>query len=304
MTPESKRRKQATPEVYDFRRPLTLAREHARVLEMAYETFARQWGTQLTARARVHAQVTLTSVQMTSYDEYIRQLSDNTAMILCNVEASSRQNAILQMPIETGLTWLDFMCGGTGIIGTVREYTEIETQLLQDLLHIILGDLGYAFTAIMPVTVAVKSIQYNPQFVQAVPASDAVIVATFQATIGERTDNATLMMPADFLTAALRQADSADNRSPDEQVAREKALADLEAAVSHTPMDVAVRYTPRVVQPREVIGLAVGDTLPLTHLTSRPLEVVIGDAVIARASTGNSGSRLACMVTSIEENTP
>ncbi len=44
---ESARRskKSGPPEVYDFRRPMTLAREHGRVLERAFETYARQWAT-------------------------------------------------------------------------------------------------------------------------------------------------------------------------------------------------------------------------------------------------------------------
>ena len=60
---------QAAAPVYDFRRPTTLAREHARILELAFETFARQWGTQLTAKIRVMCQVGFVSVQMQAYDD-------------------------------------------------------------------------------------------------------------------------------------------------------------------------------------------------------------------------------------------
>ena len=54
MQRETPRRtkKSGSPEVYDFRRPMTLAREHGRVLERAFETYARQWGNQLSARLR------------------------------------------------------------------------------------------------------------------------------------------------------------------------------------------------------------------------------------------------------------
>ena len=67
--------------VYDFRRPTTLAREHSRVLELAFETFARQWGTQLTAKVRVLSQVECLSVQMQTYDEYAASLPATTAMV-------------------------------------------------------------------------------------------------------------------------------------------------------------------------------------------------------------------------------
>ena len=65
MTQAARRTKRsAVPEPYDFRRPMTLAREHGRVLEMAFETYARQWGTLLTSRLRVVAQATLESVEL------------------------------------------------------------------------------------------------------------------------------------------------------------------------------------------------------------------------------------------------
>uniref|UniRef100_UPI0037045857 hypothetical protein n=1 Tax=Vibrio cidicii TaxID=1763883 RepID=UPI0037045857 len=72
--------------VYDFRRPTTLAREHSRVLELAFETFARQWATQLTAKVRVLSQVTCDSVAMQTYDEYAASLPATTAMVLCELE--------------------------------------------------------------------------------------------------------------------------------------------------------------------------------------------------------------------------
>ena len=88
------------PEVYDFARPSTLAREHARVLELAFETFARQWGNQLTARLRVMAQVNLDGLSLSTYDEYVRGLPGTTAMMLCTIE-QSRQTAVVQVPVST-----------------------------------------------------------------------------------------------------------------------------------------------------------------------------------------------------------
>ena len=64
QAPARSRRRTHVPEPYDFRRPMTMAREHARVLEMAFETFARQWGNQLTARLRAMAQVTLDGLSL------------------------------------------------------------------------------------------------------------------------------------------------------------------------------------------------------------------------------------------------
>jgi len=302
QAPARSRRRTHVPEPYDFRRPMTMAREHARVLEMAFETFARQWGNQLTARLRAMAQVTLDGLSLTSYDEYVRTLPGTTAMMLCTIE-QTRQTAVVQVPVHTSMVWIDYLLGGpgTGDPREDRELTEIELTLLRGVMQAALGDLGYAFSALAPLDVTFRTVQYNPQFVQAVPASDAVLVATFQMRVGEREDLATVMFPAELLLGAVRQADGSNGRSSEDQRAHEAALADLEAAVEDVPVEVAVRFAPVVVRPSDVVGLAVGDVVPLSHPSSQPLDVVVDGVVLARRAAGNNGSRLACMVVTVEE---
>lgn len=302
QAPARSRRRTHVPEPYDFRRPMTMAREHARVLEMAFETFARQWGNQLTARLRAMAQVTLDGLSLQTYDEYVRGLPGTTAMMLCSVE-QTRQTAVVQVPVSATMVWIDYMLGGpgTGDAREDRELTEIELTLLRGVMGAALGDLGYAFSSLTPLDVTLRSVQYNPQFVQAVPASDAVLVATFLMRVGEREDVASVMFPAEVLLAAVRQADGAGSRSVEDQRAHELAVLDLEAAVEDVPVEVAVRFAPVVVRPRDVVGLAVGDVVPLSHPSSQPLDVVVDGVVLARAAAGNNGSRLACMVVTVEE---
>ena len=298
----TRRQRSGQPEAYDFRRPMTLAREHGRVFEMAFETFARQWGTQLTSRLRVMVGATLDSVEMISYDEYVRRLPGHTTMVLCSVE-QTRATAVLQIPSDTSLLWIDYVLGGPGLVREEppRELTEIETTLITDMLASALADLRYAFAAVVPLDVRVRSIQYNPQFVQAVPASEAVIVATFTLLVGEGTTSATLMLPADVLLAPLRAGEGADTRSAEELRSHESAGQRVLATVQTVPVDVSVRMTPLTIHPRDVIHLAVGEVIHLNHPVSRPLEVVVGDRVMARGVAGNNGRQLACKVVHAEE---
>lgn len=301
----ARRQRSGQPEAYDFRRPMTLAREHGRVFEMAFETFARQWGTQLTSRLRVMVGATLDSVEMISYDEYVRRLPGHTTMVLCSVE-QTRATAVLQIPSDTSLLWIDYVLGGPGLVREVeeapRELTEIETTLITDMLASALADMRYAFAAVVPLDVRVRSIQYNPQFVQAVPASEAVIVATFTLLVGEGTTSATFMLPADVLLAPMRAGEGADTRSADELESHATAGAAVLRTVQTVPVDVSVRMTPLTIHPRDVIHLAVGEVIHLNHPVSRPLEVVVGDRVMARGVAGNNGRQLACKVVHAEEN--
>lgn len=298
----AKRRKRpAVPENYDFRRPMTLAREHGRVLEMAFETYARQWGTQLTSRLRVVANVTLESVELRSYDEYVGGLPPMTTLVLCGIEPG-RSTGLLQLPLDVTMVWIDHMLGGPGVpLDTERELTEIEWHLLRELLAHAVRDLSYAFAAVCPLEVGVRSVQYNPQFVQAVAASEPVIVATFALHVAERESTATLMIQADTLLASLRAGEALDNRTAEEIAAHRNAAERVTDQVLEVPVDVAVRFAPLPVTASAIARLQPGDLLTLNHRADAPLDVVVGDVTLARAAVGANGSRLACLVVASEE---
>lgn len=301
--PVAKRRKRSgAPEAYDFRRPMTLAREHGRVLEMAFETYARQWGTQLTSRLRVVCNVTLDSVEMRSYDEYVGALPGVTTMVMCGVEPG-RSTAVLQLPIEATYTWIDHMLGGPGIpLETERELTEIEWHLLRELLQHALADLTYAFAAICPLDVTVRSVQYNPQFVQAAAASEPVIIASFSLHVAERDAVATLMVPADTLLASLRAGETIDSRTPEEIAAHRDAHHQVTEQVLDVPVGVGVRFASLTVAATDIARLTVGDVLSLHHSAETPLDIVVGEVHLGTAAIGTSGDRLACLVVTSEEN--
>jgi len=282
-----------TVEVYDFRRPTTLAREHSRVLELAFETFARQWGTQLTAKVRVLSQVTCDHVIMRTYDEYASSLPATTAMVLCPVAGFSAK-AVIQFPAAAALSWVSHMLGGSGTTSAPeRTFTQIEQALVRRLMDDALEDLRYCLASVLVAPITVGGIQYNSQFAQAAATADLMIVATFSMRVGESTATATLALPADTLLPQLGET------NPTTSPANHAEL--LQAQLASVPVDVSLQLTPIRVLPSVILGLAVGDVLPIPHSKHRPLDVVVDGQPLARAAVGSNGSRLACIVIDTEE---
>ena len=296
------RTRAAEPELYDFRRPLTLARDHARQLEIVSQRFARMWGTQLTARLRANCSVSFDALALMQYEEYVASLPQPTGVVLCQMEPT-RQTSLVQLPVATMLVWVDYLFGGTGRGDDRegRELTEIELTVVRELIQVALDDLHYAFNPILDAALSVTSVQYSPQFVQAAGAGDAVVILTFTLRAGERADTATLMLPAEPVLQAMRDAQGAATMSDDERRATAVVRVELETAVGEVPVDVAVRFAPLVVHPREVVDLAVGDVLPLVHNAARPLDVVVDGIGLAHAVPASHGSRLVCQVVAVEE---
>ncbi len=300
--PSSWRQRATEPELYDFRRPLTLARDLARQMEIVSQRFARMWGTQLTARLRATCSVTFEALALMPYEEFISSLPQPTGVVLCQLEPS-RATALVQMPVSTMLVWVDYLFGGTGRGDDRegRELTDIEFTVVKDLLQLALDDLHYAFSPLMATTLGIKSIQYSPQFIQAAGAGDAVIVVSFTLHAGDRADTATLMLPAETVFQAMRDAVGAATLSEDERRALAESRERLETAVGEVPVEVSVRFAPLTVRPRQVVQLTVGDVLPLVHPASRPLDVVVDGVELAHAVAASHGSRLVCQVVDVQE---
>src|SRR5690606_35562096 len=111
---------------------------------MGFESFARQWGTQLTARVRVVSQATLTSVTMRTYEDYVAELPVTTTFVVCELEGVAPR-AVLQFPHTDALMWIAHMLGaGPSIPQIDRKFTEIERALVTTLVHETLRDLRHA----------------------------------------------------------------------------------------------------------------------------------------------------------------
>ncbi|MGC9669197.1 flagellar motor switch protein FliM [Planosporangium sp. 12N6] len=291
----NRRAKSAGPEPYDFRRPRNLSREHVRTLQIAYETFARQFTTILTTSLRAVSQVTLVSIEQFSYDEYISSLESPTIVAKVSMEPLPG-TALVEFSLAIAMASIDHMLGGSGGAQPQRPLTDIETPLLQNLLDRVLGELRYAFEGIASIKPQLAGIEYNPQFVQAGGASDPVIVASFEMRVGAEECVATICLPFGMIFSQL-QGDRTDVRlSPAQRAARDAAHHNLVAGMESVPLDVAVRFAPMRMRPEDLINLRPGDVVTLNHPTTQPLAVTTAGLTFAHAVPGSQGSRLACLI--------
>lgn len=302
MATKNKADRAAEARVYDFSKPMKLPREYARIMEMAIGAFTRHWINQLIGRLHVVMTGEAGDLTMRSYDDYIASLPQTTCMVVMDFQGG-RNRGILQFPRQTALAWVDHLLGGQGDVDSTpdRELTDVEVSILTDFLKRVLADLDMAFSGMLPLETKLHAIEYAPQFVQALDGSAPVLYAPIRLTAGEHVDDCTIMMPVAMITDAIHQGDTSDTRS-DEQKREAAALRQrLVDNLEDIPIEVAVRFSRRKVNPRELDGLAIGDTLPLIHPTSRPLDLMVGDLVLAEAAAGTSGSRLAAMVVSVNK---
>lgn len=280
---------------YDFGRPAQLGRESTRHLEAAFESFARLWSSQLTAKIRVRAHLTLESVDLVSYEEYADTLPGTTAMV-AGAFADREEPCVVQFGLDSALLWVVQMMGGRSTsLPEARTFTPIELALVRNLMEGTFEHLHASLDALLPGAPRFSAVHYNPQYMQVIAASAAVIVARYTMRLGDAETTATVMLPAsavvDRLAATGSDAGSAHTA--------EQTLEQLRS----TPMEITLRLAPITIGAGEVLDLAPGDLLRLPHPETRPYELVAGETRIALATPGSRGSRLTCKITTTPEET-
>lgn len=283
-------------EVYDFGRPTTLAREHSRVLELAFETYARQWGTLLTSTIRAATTVVAENISMVTYDEYAASLPTTTAVVICAIKGQDAKG-VIQYPTEAVFHWITRMVGGS-LSAPVpnRKFTHIEHSLVEQFMQDALEDLDYSFGSLLSAPPTVHDILFNSQFAQAAATDTLMIVAKLIVTVGDTTWDTSIALPADPLLDQLGTSNPMSSPAD--------APGQLRCHLAGTPVDVEMALAPVPVLPGAILNLAVGDVLPLRHPTGRPFDLTVAGRPVARAVGVTHGTRQAGQVVSIEESAP
>jgi flagellar motor switch protein FliM len=296
-----RRREVVTP--YDFRHPTKLSRDHARALQIVYETFARQWGTQLTASLRTPVQVETAEISQRGYGEWVAEIPDPTFMALFTA-APLPGTCVVQFDLLAAMGFVDRMLGGKGgPAQPQRQPSAIEVLLLRALLDRTLREFKYSVASLVEVDPELGAVETNPQFAQAAALTDIMVVTDFVIRVGPVAaaveTTAQIALPYEGIVGRLQPAGS--DPSPAAAAARRAVLDRATRAIGESPVEVGVRLSPVRLGAGDVLALRAGDVVRIPHPTSRPLTLAVGDVPVARAVAGSSGTRLACLVVDPQE---
>ncbi len=280
---------------YDFRRPTKLSRDHVRALQMCYETFARRLTTLLTSGLRQLCQVNLVAIEHQSYEEYIATLAPTTILSLLDM-GPLPGTSLFEFSVPTALACVDYMLGGPGGEQPTRQLTDLENGLLRNLIEQMLSVLRYAIEPAIGLEPVLRTIEFNPQFVQAAGASDGVIVGSFQMRVGNQVCVSTLCIPFAALLPRLQVGREGRAQTATERQVQERSARQVRAALGNVPVQVALSFPPVQMTPEQIVRLEPGDVVPLRHRVTSPLAVQSGGITFAHALAGRQGSRLAGLV--------
>ena len=165
---------------YDFRHPARVSKDQLRTLQNLHDNFARLLSATFSTLQRSIIEINLVSVDQITYSEFIMSLSSPSCTYTFRMEPLEGV-AIIDFSQSVVLSFVDRLFGGRGTsIVTEREITWIEKSVMNNIINRTLRDLERTWERIIPLECNVEMLETNPEFIQVVPASETVVLISFE----------------------------------------------------------------------------------------------------------------------------
>ncbi len=287
--------------LYDFRHPSKFSREHVQAFQALHEMFARLFSTQLTTQMRLPVQSEVISVDQLTYDEFMRSITNPTAVIIYHLE-SLKGNILFEFTPGTAISIIERLLGGPGRIpAKPRELTDIEQTLLSNVMNKGMASFKEAWKTILPQMQPVQqTLETNPRFVQIAAATDSVLVISFEIRLGDSTGSMRLCLPyptVESLLPLLNRQYVMNQHHEEDQAAQ--TSPELLKHVNQVELRLSLILGQANIQMRDLIDLQIGDVLSLDTQQDQELLLKVEQSPKFLARPGTVGTRLAAEITQI-----
>jgi flagellar motor switch protein FliM len=179
-----------------------------------------------------------------------------------------------------------------------RPLTELELQLVRDIIERALPELRYAFEPVVATEPKIMSQESNPQYAQIAAPTDMVIVVAFDVRIESVSGLATLCIPFSSLQPHLEALSASSLYGNLSSANRAENQSRLHMHLGETPVSVSAQFRPVEVLARHIVGLKVGDVLPLSHPLDEPLTLIVDQTPTHNARIGRRNRHIAVLIDS------
>lgn len=289
-----------SPRDFDFRRPKSLERNQLRTLQLVLESFLRAASSVLSANLRMPFRLTVGELDQKPWEAVISNLEDPASITVFSLPPLPSK-ALWHMPIDLVMRLIDMRLGGSGK-GDVprRALTDIERIIIRDLLSEMLVQLVPAFGPITPVSIGTLHQESSLQFVQLVSLTEMCVLAPIEVSIANDTPIfSAICLPFPLLRPITEILNNRAN--PVEDAIESTITQKIEERLYDVPVTINVEFEPTTLTSREIVSLAVGDVVRLSHRKGQALRIKVDGSCLYWAQPTQVGKRVACILIDPEE---
>ena len=274
-----------------------VAYERLPMLEVVFDRLVRMMSTSLRNFTSDNVEVSLDNILSLRFGDYLNSIP--LPAMLGVFKAEEWDNYGL-LTVDSALIYsiVDVLLGGRRGTAAMRiegrPYTTIERNLVERMIHVVLGDLSAAFDPLSPVTFRFERLETNPRFATIARHANAALVAKWRIDMEDRGGRLELLIPYATLEPVrelLLQMFMGEKFGRDS--IWENHLAN---ELWQTHVNLLAVLDEQVMSLGDVLNLEVGNRLVLNTSPTSPVEVRCGDVPLFKGMMGRKGDRIAIQV--------
>jgi len=281
--------------VVDFRRPAPLLAEQAAAIRAVHDELAERLSPMLSSRLRTPCRLTVTNMEMVSYEDLAAALADNSVGAICELRPLPSPT-IVRVPLPLAGLVVDLLLGGPGRVDPEpNPLTEIELQVLRRLVEHCEPSITDSWRPLVRVHPEVIGLTSDATHL-AVSPGEPILRVDLQFELGGNELALDIWVPNSVLATALRGLEPAlPSAPPAASTSFRDVIVDVLRSVD---VELTVEFPPVRMRSADILAVEVGDTIRLQS-TSEPLILRAGDVVLGTVRPARRDDRTACQVTSV-----
>lgn len=284
---------------YDFRRPNRISKNQIRFLQNIHETFSEVFGYYLVSKLQTIVSVDLIAVDQLFYSEFILSVNSPGCLYIFDIDGTEG-SGILDISPNLALNLVERMLGGNAETQQKpRSITPIEQAVLRNLIEHLFSDLSSAWDVIGGMKFKLNRMESEADFVQIAPASEIVIVLSFDVHIGQNSYSMTLCYPTFSLEDKLNKLNVQTMTSSLglNKAKNANAAVNIRKQMEKTLLPVSVELGQTSITVADLLKLEVGDMLMSTRRINEDVDISISGQKKLTGKIGNVEGKKAVKVT-------
>jgi len=289
---------------FDIHHQEVIERGRIRRLLPVLEAAAQRMAGAFSANLRQSVHITVDGSDQKSWDDFRADMEDPTFVAATTVGIDGR--VALHVPAELVLALVDVQLGGKGRRQPERlVLTDLEFELMSSMAEDALNAFHAAVNAFVEISIGAVQPLRSSIYVKMGRPGEMCLQIQMSMSIADG-DRRPMYVYCPLTTLhPLLEAFERLQRGDDALHARR--WMDTEKRLLSVPVEIHVAYPPIALTTTEVVGLRVGDVVPL-HVEKDDrdarLDIVAGGYCIGKGFLVAKGKHLACTVTSWREERP
>ncbi|RLB96593.1 MAG: flagellar motor switch protein FliM [Deltaproteobacteria bacterium] len=248
---------------YDLTRQDQIIQGRMPTLDIINSRFSSLFRVSLSAMVRKDVDVQVRPVDMIKFEEFQHSLPVPTSMHIFRMEPLIGQ-ALLVFDSQLIFSLIECYFGGKGrqkVKVEGRDFTQIETTMIQKLAGVCLADLAAAWKPVHNVKTSYVRSEVNPQFASIVLATDVVMVARFDVEMNGIGGLITVCIPYSSVEPIRHklQGDFQGDQLPADTNWRRR----LYEQIRQISVDITVELGSARITAERLFGLKRGDVIQL-----------------------------------------